>query len=251
MNLFTLIFEQPLYNLLVWLYVNLPVMDIGLAIIVVTLLVKGVLFPLTFKSLKSQRELQEIQPKIAELKEKYKDDKEKMATEMMAIYKEHNVNPLASCLPLLIQLPIFIALFRVLREGLGEVNAELLYGFVPNPEVINSMSFGIVDLAELSIPLAILAAAAQYVQARFTIARRPEKSIANKPGATDEAMMASMNKMMMYFMPAITLIIGSTSLPGGVMLYWFATTALTAVLYAIFLGKKKESDKNELEKKDA
>lgn len=250
MNIFTLIFEQPLYNLLVWFYVNLPITDIGLSIIIVTVLIKGVLFPLTFKSLKSQRELQEIQPKIAELKEKYKDDKEKMATEMMAIYKEHNVNPLASCLPLLIQLPIFLALFRVLRTGLGDVNTELLYTWVPNPGMIDGIAFGFLDLAEISIPLAILAAAAQYVQARFTIARRPDKSVANKPGAMDEAMMASMNKMMIYFMPAVTLMIGSTSLPGGVMLYWFSTTALTAALYAIFLGKKKDKAKAAPEQKN-
>ncbi|MCH8049348.1 membrane protein insertase YidC [Patescibacteria group bacterium] len=240
MQWFTIIFEQPLYNLLVWLYINLPGADIGLAIIVVTVIIKGVLFPLTFKSLKSQREMQEIQPKIQELRQQYKDDKERMAKELMSVYKDHNVNPLASCLPLLIQLPIFIALFRVLKDGLGEVNADLLYAFVPNPGMIDAVSLGFINLAEIFIPLAILAAAAQYFQAKLTIAQRPPKTVRKEKAAMDENMMASMNKMMLYFMPVITLVIGVTSLPGGVMLYWFVTTALTAVLYSIFLKKKKE-----------
>jgi len=243
MNLFQLVFEQPFYNLLIWLYEVLPGGDIGFAIIVVTLIIKGILFPLTFKSLKSQRDLQAIQPKIKEIREKYKDDKEKQAQELMAVYKNNNVNPLSSCLPLLIQLPIFIALFRVLRTGIGEVNADMLYAFVPNPGTIDAMFLGVVNLAEISIPLAILAAVAQYFQAKRTMAKQPAKEVRKEPGVMDENMMASMNKMMLYFMPVLTLIIGTTSLPGGVMLYWFSTTALTVVLYSIFLKDDKKDEK--------
>jgi YidC/Oxa1 family membrane protein insertase len=239
MGFFFTVFYQPFYNLLVWLYVVMPVASIGIPIIVTTLLIKGALFPLTFRSLKSQKEMQEIQPMIKEIREKYKDDKEKQAQELMAVYKNHNVNPLASCLPLLIQLPIFLALFRVLQEGLGEVKGDILYTFVQNPETINTMFLGI-DLAQVSVPLAILAAIAQYFQAKQTIARRPAKEIRNKEGAKDEDMMAQMNKMMIYFMPIITLTIGVTSLQGGVMLYWLATTFLTIILYKIFLKKPKE-----------
>ncbi|MFH1712043.1 MAG: YidC/Oxa1 family membrane protein insertase [Patescibacteria group bacterium] len=246
MNLFQIVFEQPFYNLLVWLYDVLPGADIGIAIIIITLLIKGILFPLTFRSLKSQRDLQAIQPKIKEIREQYKDDKEKMAQELMAVYKNNNVNPLSSCLPLLIQLPIFIALFRVLRTGIGEVNVDMLYNFVPNPGTIDAMFLGVVNLAEISIPLAVLAAIAQYFQAKQTIAKQPIKEVRKEPGAMDENMMASMNKMMLYFMPILTLIIGTTSLPGGVMLYWLSTTALTIILYRIFLNKK-DDEKKEIE----
>lgn len=235
--LFTL-FYQPLYNLLVWFYTILPGADIGLAIIAVTIVIKGMLFPLTFKTLKSQKDMQEIQPKIKEIREKYKDDKEKMAQELMSVYKENNVNPFASCLPLIVQLPVFIALFRVLQNGLGEVDPTVLYGFVQNPGVIDSMSFG-VDLAVVSIPLAVMAAIAQYFQVKYTVRTRPAPDVRGKSGAMDEDMTAQMNKMMIYFMPAITLFIGSTSLPGGIMLYWLATTFLTIILYKIFLGEKK------------
>lgn len=243
-DLYTVVLYQPIYNLLVFFYDVLPVQDIGLAIILVTFVVKGILFPLTFKSLKSQKEMQEIQPKIKEIQTKYKDDKEKLAQELMAVYKEHNVNPLASCLPILIQLPVFIALFRVLRTGLGEVQTDMLYSFVPSPGMIDPMFLGFMDLSQISIPFAILAAIAQYFQAKKTMAARPAKSVRSEKGAQDEDLTANMNKMMLYFMPVVTLIIGATSLPGGVMLYWMATTVLTIVLYSIFLPKKTKEKKD-------
>lgn len=243
MNILFVVFYQPVYNLLVFLYDVLPVDSIGIPIILVTLLIKGVLFPLTFKSLKSQRAMAEIQPRIKKIREEYKDDKEKMAQELMAVYKEHNVNPLSSCLPLLIQIPIFLALFRVLRDGLGQVNPDFLYGFVSNPGAINTMFLGI-DLAAVSIPLAILTAVAQYFQAKQTVARRPAKDVRDKEGAKDEDMLASMNQTMIYMIPAISLIAGVTSLQGGVMLYWLSTTVLTYILYAIFLPHKKKEKEN-------
>lgn len=239
MGIFFTVFYQPLYNLLVWLYDVLPFASIGIPIIVTTLIVKGVFFPLTLQSLKSQRVMQDIQPKIKEVREKYKDDKEKQAQELMAIYREHKVNPLASCLPLLIQLPIFLALFRVFQAGLGEVNPDYLYSFVSNPGTINTLFLGI-DLAAISIPLAIVTAIAQFFQARQTMAKRPAKELREREGAKDEDMMASMNKTMIYVVPVVSLVAGVTSLQGGVMLYWFSTTVLTFILYAIFLPKKKE-----------
>jgi YidC/Oxa1 family membrane protein insertase len=237
MGFFTVTIYQPLYNLLVWLYNVLPGADIGIAIIVLTILIKGLLFPLTFKQLKSQKEMQEIQPLIKEIQAKYKDDKEKLAQELMGVYKEHNVNPFASCLPLIVQLPIFIGLFQVLRNGFGEVNGDILYSFVANPGMIDPMFLGLIDLSTVFFPLVILASIAQYFQMKFTIGRRVDKSVRKESGAMDEDMTARMNKSMMYMMPVVTLIIGTT-LPAGLMLYWLATTLLTIALYAIFLGEK-------------
>jgi YidC/Oxa1 family membrane protein insertase len=245
MEIFQIVFYQPIYNLLLWFYDVLPFGGIGLAIIAVTLLIKGLLFPFTFKMLKSQRAMQEIQPKIAEIREKYKDDREKMAMELMSVYKDNNVNPMASCLPLIIQLPIFWALYRALRDGVTEIDPELLYSFVPNPGTVESMFLGI-NLAEISITLAVLAAIAQYFQVKRTMARRPVKEVAKKPGAKDEALMANMTKMMLYFIPAMTLMIGVTSMPGGVMLYWLATTFLTVLLYTIFLPKQTPEKEGEV-----
>ncbi len=239
MGFFTIAFYQPIYNLLAWLYQVLPGGDIGVSIIVITVLVKGALFPLTFRMLKSQKQMQELQPKIKEIREKYKDDKEKLAAEMMTIYKDNKVNPFASCLPLLIQLPIFIAIYRVLRDGLGAVDESLLYSFVSNPGEFEAMFIGLIDLGAIFIPFGIVAGLLQYVQAKQTLARKVAKEVDKSSGAMDEKMTENMGKMMLYFMPAFTLML-SFSLPAGVMLYWMTTTLLTIILYHVFLGDKKK-----------
>ncbi len=234
---FTVLY-QPLYNLLVFLYDLLPWGGLGLSIILVTALIKSAVFPLTFKSMKAQKEIQEIQPKIAEIKAKYKDDKETQAKELMAVYKHHNVNPLASCLPTILQLAIFITLYRVLSDGIGTVNADTLYTFVHNPGAMAPIFLGI-DLAKVSIPLAILAAGMQFLQARQMITSRPPAAARQSSGALDEDMTATMNKMMVTVLPIMMLVLGVTTLPGGTTLYIFVSTLLTYILYEIFIKPAK------------
>ena len=106
---FQTILYIPLFNGFVWLYTVIP--DVGIVILIVTVLIKLVLYPLNTSSIKAQRSLQELQPKLDALKKKHKDNQQELAQETMKLYKEHKVNPLGSCLPLLIQLPIFIALY--------------------------------------------------------------------------------------------------------------------------------------------
>ncbi len=233
---FTLLY-QPLYNLLVVLYNLMPWGGAGLAIIALTILVKALLLPITFRSLKAQKELQEIQPKIAELKETYKDDKETMAKELMAVYKNHNVNPFASCLPTIVQLFVFLALYRALATGIGTINADFLYDVVSNPGTMGHIFLGI-DLGQVSIPLAILAALMQYLQAKQMITKRPPKAVRESSVALDEDMTATMNKMMIIFLPLMMLVIGSTTLTGGLTLYIFVSTLFTYVLYSVFLRPK-------------
>lgn len=250
-GIFFTTFYQPIFNLLIWLYNVLPFADIGFAIIATTVIIKLILFPLTYRSLKSQKDLREIQPKIKQIREELKDDREKMAQELMAVYKEHNVNPLASCLPLLLQIPVFFALFRVLQAGLQDVDETILYPFIQDPGMVDMVFLGLIDLGQISIPLAVLAAISQYFQAKQTIVERPAAEVRDKEPARDEDMLASMNKTMVYFVPVITLVFGATSLPGGVMLYWLFTTIITIISYRMFLGPiKKPAEVGNL-KKDA
>src|SRR5271169_482270 len=113
---------SPLINLfesiLVWIHDRIPFTSWGLAIVLLTVLVRAVLVPLTFRQLKSMQEMQRLAPQINKLKEKYKDDKQRQQQEIMKFYQEHKINPLASCLPLLLQLPVFISLFYMLRTDL-------------------------------------------------------------------------------------------------------------------------------------
>ncbi|MFA5022317.1 MAG: YidC/Oxa1 family membrane protein insertase [Patescibacteria group bacterium] len=238
-QLFTTFLVQPLLNLLVFFYNVIPGHDVGIAIILLTLLIKLILYPFSLQSIRSQKALQELQPKIEEVKKQYKDDKEKQAKEMMALYKKEKVNPLSSCLPLLIQLPFLIAVYQVFRTGLDSSSLNLLYPFVQNPGQLNPISFGLIDLAKPNVVLAFLTGLAQFWQSKMLIVKRPPKKM---PGAKDEDMMAVMNQQMLYFMPVLTVIIG-ISLPSGLVLYWFLMTALTAVqqLWMFRKDKNKKS----------
>lgn len=232
-QLFNLVLYNPLLNLLIWLYNILPYHDFGVVIILLTLLIKLILYPLTALSLKSQKALQDLQPKLEALKAEHKGDQKKMAEETMRLYRENKVNPFSSCLPLLIQLPILLALYWVLSAGLGAIDASRLYAFVDNPGTINQIAFGFLDLSKASWVLAALAGVAQYVQTKMFMTKKGPAT----EGAKDENMMAMMNKQMLYMMPVITVVIGG-QLPAALTLYWFVSTVLTALQQVVLLKQK-------------
>lgn len=222
-SLFNTILFQPLFNGLVFLYNVIPGHDLGIAIIVLTILVKLALFPLSYQSIKSQRALQALQPKLDALKKQYGKDREALAKETMKLYKEEKVNPLSSCLPLLLQLPFLIAVYQVFITGLHDESLQWLYPFVQNPGSLQPVAFGFLNLSKANILLAIVTGAAQYWQTKMLVTARPPKAM---PGAKDEDMAAIMNRQMQIMMPAMTILIG-ISLPSGLVLYWLATTLLT------------------------
>lgn len=241
-TLFNTIFFQPILNLLVWLYVTVPGQDVGIAIILLTVVVKIILYPLTHLQIKQQRGMQELQPKIEEIRKRLKDDKEKQAAELMELYKKEKVNPASSCLPLLVQLPVFLALFHALQVGLQSQGLNMLYPFVPNPQSINAMFLGVFDLTQPNYVLAILAGIVQFWQTRqilkppaATVAAPPPE-VAKTEGAKDESMTAIMNKQMAFMMPIMTVVIGFT-LPGGLTLYWLTMSLLTVAQQAFVLKK--------------
>ncbi|HJV33369.1 MAG TPA: YidC/Oxa1 family membrane protein insertase [Patescibacteria group bacterium] len=225
---------RPILNLTVGLY-DLLFNDFGLAILALTVLVRGALWPLTHRALANQKAMMDLQPKLKAVQEKYKDNKEEQAKAMMALYAEHKVSPFSSCLPLLIQLPLFIALYRVLSAGLKSENLNELYGFISNPGTISTMSLGFLDLSKPSIVLAVLAAAAQFFQAKMM--QRKDVKV-HTEGSKDEDTMAIMNKQMLYMMPAMTLFIG-WKLPAGLTLYWLFTN-LAMIAQQKLAFKKKE-----------
>ena len=240
-QLFNTILYQPLLNLLVFFYNVIPGSDMGVAIILLTVVIKLILYPLSAQSIKGQKALQQLQPKIEEMKKKYKDDRERQAKELMQLYKNEHVNPLSSCLPLLIQLPILIAVYQVFITGLKNGSLDLLYPFIKNPGQLNAVAFGFLDLSHPNIVLVVLAGAAQFWQAKMLSVKKPAvKSV----GAKDENLMAAMNKQMLYFMPLMTVVIG-VSLPGGLVLYWFLITLLTALQQVIMFRKNKKNGSNQ------
>ncbi len=231
-ELYNTLLYNPLFNLMVFLYNTVSLQDIGIAIILLTLIIKLLLYPLSVKSIKAQKALQDLQPKMEALKKKYKKQPEVLGREMMALYKREKISPTSSCLPLLIQMPFLIAVYHVFRNGFKAETLNLLYPFVHNPGSINPIAFGFIDFSERSIILAVLAGAAQFWSSKMLITKKQPQV----KGAKDEGMTASMNKQMLYIMPAITIFIGF-SLPAGLTFYWFLTTLLTA-FQQLYIFKK-------------
>lgn len=241
LEFFHTILYQPIFNAFVWLYNVLPGHDVGVVIIIMTILIRLIVYPLTSKSIKAQKSVQDLQPKVEAIKKEYANDQQKQATMLMALYKDNKVNPFASCLPLLIQLPILIALYMVMRDGLmGDKFAAELYSFVENPGSLNPISFGFINLVKSNTALALLAGISQYFQAKMMLAKQPPKEAGE--GAKDENMMALMNKQMVYFMPIMTVIICFT-LPSGLALYWLFSTILTIGQQHLLLNPKAETNK--------
>lgn len=224
LELYNIIFLRPIFNALIWLYNVIPGADFGVAIIILTVILKIILYPFSVKALKSQRLMQALQPKLQEVQQKYKEDKQGLARATMELYKQEKVSPFSSCLPLLVQFPFLIALYQALRSGLTGLRFDLLYPFVGRPENLNVTSFGFLNLAKPDIVLAVLAGASQFWQTKMLQASQPPRHL--NGGAQDERMMATMNKQMMYFMPLMTIFIG-VGLPSGLILYWLVTTLLT------------------------
>jgi len=239
-SLYNTILYQPLFNILIFFYNIIPIKDIGFAIILITVLVRLVLYPLSKSSIESQKKLQELKPQIDELKEKHKDDKEAFGRATMELYKREKINPASSCLPLFIQLPILIAVYQVFRLGLSNGSFDVLYSFVQNPGTINSMFLGLINLAEPNTILAILAGVGQYVQSKMIM------NIKGKSGEVKEKkkgndMADAMGKQMVYMMPLFTIFIG-VSLPSGLVLYWLISIILTVLQQYLIFSKKKKNN---------
>lgn len=235
-NFCYLFLYQPLFNLLILLYLYLPGKDFGVAIICLTLLIKILLFPLGIKAIKIQRGLQKLQPKIKEIQEKYKKDKQKQTFEMLEIYKKEKVNPFAGLFVSLIQIPILIALWRVFWGGFPPEKLTSLYSFLPQISSIDPTFFGFLNLEEPSIVLAISAGISQFFQAK-TITPSQKSGGEHSPkkkGQPDFSQI--MGKQMLYFFPVFTVFI-LWKLPAAIALYWLVAALFSTAQQYLFLKK--------------
>lgn len=239
---FNTVLYRPLFNFLVLLYQYIPGQDFGIAVIILTVIVRLAVSPAAIKSIKSQQALQKIQPKLKKIQKKYKNDKEKQAQATMELYKKEKVNPLSGCLPLLIQLPILLALFRVFWRGFGPEQMSFLYSFVPDPGVINTTFLGIINLAQSctaeigdqlvflwpNIILVILVGIFQFIQMKITTSQ-----ISPSSGEGQMAQFSGMmQKQMVYFFPAFAVLI-LWRLPAAIGVYWLITTFFSIAQYRL------------------
>jgi len=231
LNFLSIIFYEPIFNALMLIYHG--VHDYGLAIIILTIIVRFALVPLTFQQLRSSKVMQELQPKLKELQRRYANDKERLMREQMALYREHKYNPVSGCLPLLIQLPFLYGLFYALRNvfqpgmTVAKLN-EQIYPFLPKLSALPStylnwfaflpgsphLNLAVSDPTHI---LPIIAALATFVQMRMA---QPRQNRSSKD--TQTAVMSQMS----YIMPLVTGFFAWT-FPAGLALYWTVSTLFT------------------------
>lgn len=248
-NIFNTILIAPLVNALFFIYGIIPGHDFGLSIIIFTVIIRLLLWPLAGKQLHSQKKMQALQGDIAKVRAKAAGDKQKESAMLMELYKEKEVNPFSACLPTLLQFPVLIAMFVVFKKAtgsIGDINT-ILYEPVKNLAYIKQVLagqvpfstnlFGIVNMAKPSAVLAIIAGITQYIQVKM-ITPKKQKTDTKDP-------QAQMTSLMNYTFPALTVFI-AWSLPSALPTYWI-TTNLVAILQQWLIMRKEVEDMEEMD----
>jgi len=227
---FNTILYQPLFNGLVVLYKYVAFEDLGLAIILLTIVIRLILYPLFYHSFKNQTIMQRLQPHVQKIQHDHKHDKEKQAQALMQLYKEHKVNPFSGFLLILVQLPILIVLYNLFLKGLTPESFGNLYSFITAPSELHHSFLGLLDLSSKSIVIVVLAALLQFLQSRLSL-----------PKTNDDSPTAKIGRSMIYVGPVMTILI-LASLPSAIGIYWMTTSAFSIIQQLII--NKKLKDKN-------
>lgn len=240
--MFNTLLYTPLYNAFIGLIGAFPWIDAGVVVIIFTLIVKLILFPLSKKSIRSQIEMKKIQPAIDEIKLKYPENKQEQALKTMNLYKERGINPFAGIFLALIQLPILIALYMVFyKGGLSVIHTEALYSFIKAPVEVNKVFLGIFDITEKSTILAVIVALGQFFQIKFTMPAFKKEEAGSKTPSFQNELAKSMSMQMKYVMPVFMFFI-ARSFPALVSLY-LITASVFAIVQELYMRKKLANEK--------
>ncbi len=229
-SLFNLILYQPLFNALILLYQYLPGHDFGLAVITLTVLIRLLLYPLGTQAIRNQKAISDLQPKLKEIQEKYKNEPEKKVKFTLEVYQKAKISPFSGFLPLLVQLPVLIALYQLFGRQISSETMSHLYSFIPNPGTIDPSFLGLINLAKPSLIFAVLAGVSQFWQTK-TLSPKTDLSL---KGGQDFSQI--LQKQMLYLFPILTVII-LIKMPAAIGLYWIATT-LFSISQQYFILKK-------------
>lgn len=218
---FTLVYD-PLYNGLVYLVDIVPAHDMGVAVILLTILVKIILLPLSRQAIRTQVAMRAIAPEVDAIKEKYKDKQEEQARAIFALYRERNIRPFASFFLILVQFPVLFGLYWVFwKGGLPNVDMSILYSFVPPPESVNMKFLGLIDMSSRSVLLAAAAGLTQLAYARLSMGPRKPREKSDNPSFSSD-MAHSFDLQARYVLPIIVAGIAYT-VSAAIPLYWTAS----------------------------
>lgn len=231
---------QPLYNGLVGIMDAFPWADVGVAVIIFTIIVKLILFPLSKSSLLTQVRMKKIEPEANKIKTQYANDRQTQTLKIMALYKEHGVKPFSGVLLLIIQLPILLALISVFYKIIPSIHPEFLYSFITAPDITDKVRFlGLIDLTQKSLILALITGVAQYFQLHYSLASQQPVGVIsakseNAKGIMNPDMMASMTKQMKFFLPILAFASTYWLIPAQfpqaasvIAIYWTVSTLFT------------------------
>ena len=239
-NIWHTFFFDPVYNALVFFIDVMPGGDVGLAIIATVLVVKTILLPISIKAAKTQRIMREIEPKLKEIKEKHKEDKQEQAQAMMSIYKDAGMNPFASIVLIFLQIPFIIALYFSVSSGGGislpDINIDLLYAFIEAPAAVTMSLLGLFDMSARSWLLALLAGVTQYIHVNLTMPKLPPKDPDAEPDLKAD-FMRNMQTQMKYVMPVLIAVVAYT-ISAAIALY-FVVSNLTTIAQEYFVRKHR------------
>lgn len=274
MNIFDILIVQPIFNLLIGLYSLIPGGDFGISLILFTVLVRFALYPLVKKQLHQTQAMKKLQPQLAKIKKETKGNKQLESMRMLELYKEHGVNPFRSIGILLIQLPIFIALYIVIqvftshRDEIAKWTYDFMEGLAPikqlieDPNSFNHMFLGFVDLTKSAfadggvnialILIALIAAATQYFMSKQTMPHNESKKrlrdVMSEASQGKQADQSEMNAIvmgkMMKVLPIFMFFV-MVSVPGALALY-YAMSNLVAVAQQAYLLRKDEEEMDKL-----
>ncbi len=234
------LFYEPIYNFLIFIVNNVTFGDVGFAVILVTLVVKFILSPLTLKSVKSQVLMKKMEPEINQIKKDF-PNKEEQAKKTMELYKKYKTNPMSGCLVVLLQMPVIFALYYVFYRGLS-INQEIIYPFIKIPEILNTNFLGILDLSQKSLVLGVLTGITQFIQGYLSNKKKKEPDIEiikgvpqlniNQPASFQEQMSKSMQMNVRYFLPIMIGFI-AWKISAAVALYWIISNIFSIVQESI------------------
>ena len=273
MNIFDLIIVQPIFNALLGIYSIIPGRDFGVTIIIFTILIRFLLYPLVKRQLHQVKAMRKLQPELKKIKAQTKGNKQQEGVLMMELYKKHGVNPFRSIGILIIQIPIFIALYRVIqimtlhRDEIAKYtydffkNIPAISELIHHPEQFNEKLFGLIDLTQHAIGehidiflivLAIVAAITQFIMSKQTMPqtessrglRQILKEAADGKEADQSEINAVITGRMIYLLPVFMLFV-MLNLPGALALY-YATSNIVATIQQHFILKRDEEELEEI-----
>jgi len=231
---FYIILYKPLFNVLILLYYYIH--DFGLAVMILTILIKILTHPLTVQGFKSQKRMAELQPKIKAIQSQYGSDVQKQNQLLMELYRKEGFNPFSGCLPLLVQIPVLIALYQVFLRVLSKESLDyLFYNFVPHIAIVQPSFLWVLNMSNkiFVLALALLAGATQFWQAK--ISANPAMPNTAKKGQGPE-ISTLLQKQMLYIFPGLAVLVVWRF--GAVIGIYWVTSSLFSILEQIIINRK-------------